>query len=219
MKILISEASRTLTAAFALTAITFLSPSESLAQFGPGGEYDAESGKSMQPSDAQRDKAEAAGYDDNILADYWPYFEYARKNNGGSCCGFKDAMIVDPEDVQEADDAQFPYRVLIRRTSSGLELAEPYWLSVPSNQVLDQKQSAKICEAYNEKAEAENIDAFCSVPPFPVVFVNDGTFYSTASRTHWVSGRHYPSGHILKPEEIRSYAPAQYCFQPAPTGF
>lgn len=186
--------------------------------------------KNMQPSDTQRQQAIAEGYDDNILQDYWPYFEYATKTGGGSCCGFKDAMVIDPSDVEKTDDPENPYRVLIRRTSSGLVLEKPYWINVPEGILIDQSQSAKICEAYNDAAEAQNIDAFCSVPPFDVMFFNDGSSYNPDTGNHLVTVSYnsmtdqpqykvYPHGHILKQDEMPTFRPAKYCFQPAPQGF
>lgn len=218
MNAMTNETGRTLAAAFALAALTALTPAPALA-------------KDMLPDETQRAEAIAEGYDENILQDYWPYFEYAQKENGGSCCGFKDAMVVDPADVEETGDPEKPYRVLIRRSSSGLQLEEPYWLEIVAEKVLDSKQSAKICETYNDAAEAQNIDAFCSVPPFDVVFLNDFTRYDTKTKMHSVVQysqmstfgnygvtKYYPSGHVLTPEEA-SRSVAEYCFQPAPQGF
>lgn len=206
-----------LAAFFAVVAAAVYTPSELAA-------------KNMQPTEIQRQQAIAEGYDENILTDYWPYFEYAKKAGGGSCCGFKDAMVVDPADVEKTDDPENPYRVLIRRTSSGLVLEKPYWITVSASILIDQTQSAKICETYNDAAEAQNIDAFCSVPPFDVMFFNDGSRYDPATGNHYVAESYeemtdmpsyklYPAGHILKHDEMPSFGPTKYCFQPAPQGF
>lgn len=205
INILETKSGKALAGAFIAASVAMTAPSDALA-------------KSMLPSDAQRNQAIEEGYDENILQDYWPYFEYAKKAAGGSCCGFKDAMIVDPADVQETDDPAKPYRILIRRTSSGLQLEEPYWIEMDASMILDQSQSAKICETYNDAAEAQNIDAFCSVPPFPVVFLNDGSSYSTTTGMHSVNGKKYSPGHVITTEQ-RKASPTRYCFNPAPEGF
>lgn len=206
MNILETQSGKALAGIFTAAALAFTAPSDALA-------------KDMLPSESRQLQAEEEGLGGNILQDYWAYFEYATKAAGGSCCGFGDAMIVDPADVVETEDPAKPYKILIRRTSSGLQLQEPYWIDVPADILIDQAQSAKICETYNDAAEAQNIDAFCSVPPFDVMFLRDYTSYNPNTGMHRVGQQYYPSGHVLIPEENTFGTPTRYCFQPAPQGF
>ena len=157
----------------------------------------------------------------NIIKEYFPFFEHAVSNSGHSCCGMKDGVIVKPDDVVKTNDQAKPYRVRLTHTVSGLRLQEPVWLEITSGQVLSGETVNKICDTYNEKAEAEGIDSICDAPSVNVVFINDGTSFDPKTRKHKVNGKLYNPGRVISAEEYGKTGSdiTKYCFFPPQNTF
>lgn len=214
MNILRTKSGKALTAAFLAVAVSAVAPSAGFA-------------KELVPNETLRGKAQAKGVDGNLLEDF-PFLEHARNNSGSSCCGMKDGVKIDAADIQETDDPANPYRVLLRRTSSGLTLAQPFWINIPAEKVLSGERINSICEAYDEAVEAHNakkpgeeIDLVCTPPSFSVAFINDGSWYNATTGQHHVSGKPYDSGTVITQEQYGKTDSnlTKYCFYNAQPAF